>query len=123
MSVETKNSTNPGSGPRSRPRRQNKRRFSVFLALLLGLGMLQGTLVATMSTSADAAVGQGFNLNPSDLRFILQQIKIAEQHARTRTPENPCGTLLGTGATRSPAPATGVSCPGACAPSTAPATT
>ena len=31
---------------------------------------------------ADAvAVGQGFNLNPSDLKFILKQIKIAENHA------------------------------------------
>ena len=36
-----------------------------------------------MLAPADAAVavGQGFNLNPSDLAFILKQIKIAEHHA------------------------------------------
>jgi hypothetical protein len=37
-----------------------------------------------------APVGQGFNLNASDLRFILQQIKIAENHAAG-------GQLLGPG--------------------------
>ncbi len=74
----------------------------MFLTLILALGMLQATLVATMSTSAHAAVGQGFNLNPSDLRFILRQIKISEEHVRTRTPANPCGTLLGAGPNQIP---------------------
>jgi Ca2+-binding RTX toxin-like protein len=46
---------------------------------------------------ADAAVGQGFNLNLSDIRFILRQIKISEAHAASATPGNACGTLLGTG--------------------------
>ena len=51
---------------------------------------------------ADAAVGQGFNLNLSDVRFILKQIKIAEAHAASATPANPCGTLLGTGPNQIP---------------------
>ncbi len=42
-------------------------------------------------------MGQGFNLNRSDLRFILKQIKIAEAHTVSATPANPCATLLGTG--------------------------
>ena len=46
--------------------------------------------------STQAQVGQGFNLNASDLRFIYQQIRIAERHAATRTASNPCGTLVGT---------------------------
>ncbi|MFC7491068.1 MULTISPECIES: peroxidase family protein [unclassified Knoellia] len=49
------------------------------------------------ASAADAPVGQGFNLNASDLRFILKQIKIAEQHADTLTAANPCGTMRGTG--------------------------
>jgi Ca2+-binding RTX toxin-like protein len=64
-------------------------------AVLVALGVMPGGLLGT--SPARAADGQGFTLDPSDLRFILQQIKIAEQHARTATPENPCGTLLGLG--------------------------
>jgi Ca2+-binding RTX toxin-like protein len=43
----------------------------------------------------NAPVGQGFNLNASDLRFIYRQIQISERHAATLTPDNPCGTLVG----------------------------
>ncbi|WP_159083677.1 peroxidase family protein [Nocardioides terrigena] len=60
-----------------------------------------------MSTGANAAVGQGFNLNRSDLRFIMRQIKISEQHAATRTPANPCGTLVGSGEFQVPATGNG----------------
>ncbi|MGH8963975.1 MAG: hypothetical protein ACRDXB_01410, partial [Actinomycetes bacterium] len=64
--------------------------------LMVGAALMPATLL--MAPAANAApVGQGFNLNPSDLAFILQQIKIAEEHARTRTPQNPCGTLMGDG--------------------------
>ena len=64
-------------------------------ALLLPVAL---GLPAVMATTAVAApVGQGFNLNASDLRFILKQIKISEQHAATATAANPCGTLTGTG--------------------------
>jgi hypothetical protein len=44
-----------------------------------------------------APVGAGFNLNASDLRFILQQIKIAEHHASG-------GELLGPGPNQVPHP-------------------
>ncbi len=57
----------------------------------------------TVASAADAPVGQGFNLNASDLRFILKQIKIAEQHADTLTAANPCGTMRGTGPDQIPA--------------------
>ena len=88
-------------------RNQSKTRGSARRATRAGLGMsVAGALVvtslATAATvlpvgvlAAHAADDQGFNLNPSDLRFILKQIKIAERHARTATPGNPCGTLLG----------------------------
>ncbi|MBI5068408.1 MAG: choice-of-anchor D domain-containing protein [Deltaproteobacteria bacterium] len=45
---------------------------------------------AETRAQAVAPVGQGFHLNASDLRFILQQIKIAENHAAG-------GQLLGPG--------------------------
>lgn len=52
---------------------------------------------ATLASPAKAADGQGFTLNASDLRFILEHIQIAEAHVTTLTPEDPSGTLLGTG--------------------------
>jgi Ca2+-binding RTX toxin-like protein len=59
--------------------------------------VIAGVLPATVASPARAADGQGFTLNASDLRFILAQIQIAEAHVTTLSPENPCGTLLGTG--------------------------
>ncbi|MCX6521143.1 MAG: heme peroxidase [Actinobacteria bacterium] len=59
------------------------------------------------SPDAAAPVGAGFNLNTSDMRFILDQIKIAEQHAATATPQNPCGTLVGNGPNQIPNAVTG----------------
>ena len=44
-----------------------------------------------------APVGQGFNLNKSDLNFILKQIRIAENHARSDRSVNLCNGLLGAG--------------------------
>src|SRR3712207_3099986 len=70
-----------------------RRRLGVAAAVVLGAGLVQ----PLAASPADAAVGQGFTLNRSDLRFILQQIKIAEAHAATRTPADPCGTLVGPG--------------------------
>ena len=39
---------------------------------------------ADLTPAANAAgpVGQGFTVTPSDLAFILKQIKIAERHSR-----------------------------------------
>ena len=54
------------------------------------------------AAAAVAAPGQGFVVTPGDLKFILKQIKIAEAHAATLTPENPCGTLVGSGPNQIP---------------------
>ena len=76
-----------------------------------GLGAVIGVLMSASflpvvapigAAVAVAPVGQGFNLNASDLRFILQQIKIAEAHAASATAANPCGTLLGAGPNQIP---------------------
>jgi Ca2+-binding RTX toxin-like protein len=59
------------------------------------VGLVPVTGLVSVPANAATPVDQGFNLNASDLRFILDQIKIAERHARTASPLNPCGTLLG----------------------------
>src|SRR4051794_18900465 len=71
---------------------------------LLALAVVTGAMAAVVAGTvrapdarAQAAQGAGFKLNASDIRFILRQIKIAERHAATATPANPCGTLFGTG--------------------------
>jgi len=46
------------------------------------------------ATAAVAPVGQGFAVTPSDLAYILKQIKIAEVHAaNTTSATGPCGAL------------------------------
>ena len=96
------------------------------LAGALGLAAVVGTGPGgpASSVSAAAPVGQGFNLNASDLRFILQQIKIAENHVATTTEANaPCGALLGPAPDQIPATVSASRSRGGCAPSTARATT
>jgi Ca2+-binding RTX toxin-like protein len=66
---------------------------------------------AMMSPAQAAPVQQGFNLNASDLRYILRQIKIAEHHAATATPANRCGTLMGPGEFQIPTTANGEELP------------
>src|SRR3954452_25210105 len=63
------------------------------LATAAGLGIARTTASAGVSN----VVGNGFTVTPGDLAFILKQIKIAEHHAATATPANPCGTLVGRG--------------------------
>ncbi len=84
------------------------RKHNRFLALLLAFAMSIATLSGLMVSTAQAAapVGQGFTVTPSDLAFILKQIKIAEHHAATLTPDNPCGTLVGPGPDQIPDPLT-----------------
>jgi Ca2+-binding RTX toxin-like protein len=75
---------------------QNPRNRRVFRTGRTGralLGALSSTLLALAACSSGssdakktasdalAPVGQGFNLNASDIRFIRQQIRIAENHA------------------------------------------
>ena len=88
------------------PRR--RRTTSVLTALLLTVVLLPFT---GAPATAAAPVGQGFNLNPSDLGFILKQIKIAERHAATATAANPCGTLLGDGPDQLPSGVQGENLP------------
>ena len=60
-------------------------------------------LPAIVANAAVAPVGQGFTVTPSDLAFILKQIKIAETHvANTTSATGPCGALVGTGPNQIP---------------------
>ncbi|SDM55359.1 Ca2+-binding protein, RTX toxin-related [Cryobacterium flavum] len=70
--------------------------MAVVLYAVLGLS------TAITATAAVAPVGQGFTVTTSDLAYILKQIKIAEAHAATATPANPCGTLVGSGPNQIP---------------------
>src|SRR6478609_12118143 len=66
---------------------------AVLLSAVLGLPTM-----ALTAHAAVAPVGQGFTVTPSDLAFILKQIKIAEAHvANTTSATGPCGALVGTG--------------------------
>ncbi|HEY0518961.1 MAG TPA: peroxidase family protein, partial [Ilumatobacteraceae bacterium] len=62
---------------------------------LVGTGLVSG--LSGTASAVPAPTGNGFTVTPSDLAFILKQIKIAEHHAATRTTDNPCGTLVGPG--------------------------
>ncbi|MDQ1482440.1 MAG: hypothetical protein QOF35_516, partial [Actinomycetota bacterium] len=61
-------------------------------ALLLPVAMGWPSITAQ---ALQAPVGQGFTVTPSDLSYILKQIKIAERHVATLTPGHPCDTLVG----------------------------
>ncbi|MFL6134587.1 MAG: peroxidase family protein, partial [Nocardioidaceae bacterium] len=76
----------------------DKRRFVAGAsALLVSSTIVVQVAGAAPASAAAAPVGQGFTVTASDLSYILKQIKIAERHARTVTPEQPCATLVGTG--------------------------
>src|SRR6476646_2262068 len=71
---------------------------AVLLSAVLGLPTM-----ALTAHAAVAPVGQGFTVTPSDLAFILKQIKIAEAHvANTTSATGPCGALVGKGANQIP---------------------
>ena len=89
----------PPPGLFARVRGLGRRTVAGLAAFLLAVTVLPALLATGQARAAD---GQGFNLNASDLRFILNQIKIAERHASTATADNPCGTLLGTGVDQIP---------------------
>jgi Ca2+-binding RTX toxin-like protein len=90
-----------------RPRAGSRRRLVALASSLLVGTALSPLTVLARADAADtvhAPVGQGFTITPSDLSFILKQIKIAEHHAATYTPANPCGTLVGNGPNQIPSP-------------------
>ena len=67
------------------------------LALLLSAGVVPSVLAPAVSA---APTGQGFTLNAGDMRFILKQIKIAENHATKEDAQGndvPGQPLMGTG--------------------------
>jgi hypothetical protein len=68
------------------------------LAVVVGVG----ARLAPNAQAAQAPPDRGFTVTPGDLKFILKQIKIAEHHAATLTPSNPCGTLVGPGTDQIP---------------------
>ncbi|WP_180987447.1 peroxidase family protein [Arthrobacter sp. AFG20] len=61
-------------------------------------------LPVVAANAVQAPVGEGFTITPSDLSYILKQIKISERHAATYSPEHPCDTLIGTGPDQIPSP-------------------
>ncbi|MCW2761480.1 MAG: heme peroxidase [Marmoricola sp.] len=92
-----------GAGLRAEPPRSRSRRAVALVtaavlpaAMALQLGALPG------ATAAAGPTGSGFTVSAGDLAFILKQIKIAERHASTYTPANPCGTLVGPAANQIP---------------------
>ncbi|WP_240484205.1 peroxidase family protein [Pseudarthrobacter sulfonivorans] len=70
------------------------RMIAAIAALVMPVGM---GLPIVAANAVTAPVGQGFTVTPADLAFILKQIKIAEAHAATLSPEHPCDTMIGTG--------------------------
>jgi hypothetical protein len=82
--------------------RRKRRLATVTVAALVGAVLTPLTMAPAQAVTAP--VGQGFTVTPSDLKFILAQIQIAERHTRTLTASNPCGTLVGTGANQIPSP-------------------
>src|SRR5262245_12947180 len=80
----------------SRGRWRVRAKIGLALASVMVLAAAAGLGVARNSAHAGVSnvVGSGFNVTPGDLAFILEQIKIAEEHAATLTPANPCGTLV-----------------------------
>jgi Ca2+-binding RTX toxin-like protein len=79
---------------------------ALVLAVLMAIVGAAGTNLASAAIipagGGIAPTGQGFAVTPGDLAFILRQIKIAERHAQTLTPGDPCGTLVGPGANQIP---------------------
>ncbi len=110
-----------GGPPRRRSGRGRVRRWvSVGAVLAIPASFILPVTLAPTADAAVAEVGQGFTVSPSDLAFILKQIKIAEKprrrhHAGDRRPAGPCRHRP----TSSPARWS----PSACAPSTGRATT
>ena len=101
---------------RFRGRRRRRRALPVALAfsVLASLAATVAPLPANAQTErlpweelpggiSTSAVGAGLELSPNDLAFILQQVRISEQHAATATATDPCSTLIGPGVNQIPA--------------------
>ncbi|WP_457204997.1 peroxidase family protein, partial [Nocardioides sp. P5_C9_2] len=83
-------------GRRRRRSEQGRLRWWVSMgsALAIPASFIIPIGFAPAAEAAPAAVGQGFTVTPSDLAYILKQIKIAEKHVADTTPATgPCGAL------------------------------
>ena len=81
-----------------------RKRATVAVAVTMALG-IAGIPPALLASAEAATVGQGFTVTPSDLAFILKQIKISEAHVtNTTSATGPCGALFGTGPNQLPSP-------------------
>lgn len=85
----------PGGTRRRRGSSTLTVRFRPVIAVVAASLILPG--LAIPAHAVVGPVGNGFTVTQADLAFILRQIKIAERHAATLTPANPCGTLVGPG--------------------------
>ena len=83
------------------------------LAGVLAAAITVPVVVGSATTPGAAApIQQGFEIAHSDIRFILQQIKIAEHHVANTTAETgPCGALIGPGVDQIPSGGVGVTLP------------
>ncbi len=66
------------------------------LALVAVLPTGSGAAVAPNLAVNPAPTGQGLTITTGDLRYILKQIKISEEHAATLSAAHPCDTLVNT---------------------------
>ena len=76
------------------------KRCAVVLAIAMAISPMAPSYVApTVHAQQQVApVGQGFVIDATDLRFIYQQILVAQDHASRPSADCPtCGTLLGSG--------------------------
>ncbi|GLB68042.1 peroxidase family protein [Arthrobacter mangrovi] len=88
--LSVRESSTPGTG------QKNSRAGSRSVAGALALVLTTSLGMPALAGPAHAVVGQGFTVTPSDLAFILKQIKISEAHvANTTSATGPCGALLG----------------------------
>ena len=85
------------------PRQWTGGRVTALVGLVGLMATVGVSVTGPTAAVAQAPVGQGFNLNASDLRFILKQIKIAERHADTVSGSTPCSTMRGAGPDQIPA--------------------
>jgi Ca2+-binding RTX toxin-like protein len=91
---------------------ERRRRPLRVWAMVVATALLAPVVLSVNPGAQAAPVGQGFELNASDLRFILKQIKIAEHHvANTTGLTGPCGALIGEDPNQIPSGGVGVTLP------------
>ncbi|MET3932980.1 peroxidase family protein [Arthrobacter sp. OAP107] len=92
-----------------RQRRKKHRKQSISFRMVAAATTLMMPIAMGLpvvaANAVQAPVGEGFTITPSDLSYILKQIKIAEAHvANTTSATGPCGALIGTGPNQIPSP-------------------